>query len=61
MAGSKKGPIDPKKSPIELSFELDEEKIKQIRSCLRKGRLKVTVLDIEAIQAGRAQSAYEYD
>ncbi|WP_165419016.1 aminopyruvatide family RiPP [Rhizobium ruizarguesonis] len=57
MATKKEG----KKSSIELSFELNDEQTKQIQECIRKGTLKIQVLDIEDIKDGRAASAYLYD
>ena len=43
----------------EISFELDDEKIAAIKSCLDKGGpLTVRITDVDLSRSGRAHTAY---
>ncbi|HUB55883.1 MAG TPA: hypothetical protein VMB04_12050 [Mycobacterium sp.] len=44
-----------------LHFDVDEEKIAAIRACLAKGRLSISVTDVDLTEGGRLESAYLYD
>jgi anti-sigma28 factor (negative regulator of flagellin synthesis) len=45
----------------ELKFHLDDKKIEQIKKCLEKGTLSITVSKIDLLQGGRAVDPYVYD
>lgn len=45
----------------ELKFHLDEKKVEQIKKCLEKGTLSITVSKIDLLQGGRAANGYQYD
>jgi anti-sigma28 factor (negative regulator of flagellin synthesis) len=50
-----------KTSEFKLSLELDEKKIEEIKRCLEKGRLTITVASIDKLVGGRAANGYLYD
>jgi hypothetical protein len=45
---------------LKLEFKLDKNKIDAIQSCLKKGKLTITVSKIDAL-GGRSSNSYLYD
>ena len=46
---------------LQFSLPLDEEKIKAIQQCLKKGRLTIKVSSIGSLKVGRGLNGYTYD
>ncbi len=44
-----------------LHFEVDDERIEAIKACLDKGRLSITISDVDLTTGGRFENSYIYD
>jgi hypothetical protein len=49
------------KRTTEIHLELDDEKIQAIRACLEKGKLSISISDVDLSQGGRLEAPYLYD
>lgn len=46
---------------VEMTFNLDKEKIEQIHRCLKNGKLTLTINKANLLESGRFQNGYLYD
>jgi anti-sigma28 factor (negative regulator of flagellin synthesis) len=46
---------------MDLHFELDSEKVAQIKKCLEKGKLTISVNKVDLTSIGRSGNGYLYD
>jgi hypothetical protein len=44
-----------------LHFDVDDERIEAIRACLDKGRLSISITDVDLTRGGRFENGYQYD
>jgi hypothetical protein len=45
----------------QLHFDIDDAKAEAIRGCLAKGRLSISITDIDLSRGGRFENGYQYD
>jgi hypothetical protein len=44
-----------------LHFDIDDEKAEAIRSCLKNGRLSISINEVDLSRGGRFENGYQYD